>query len=54
MGCLESKKDVTTSTISRYNKSVSNFKYSDELIDFSTFFPPGTYSALARNLTKEI
>lgn len=33
---------------------ISAFKNADELQDFATFFPEGTKSALARNLTQEI
>jgi len=35
-------------------KKTSAFKTSDELLDFDTFFPKGTKSALARCMTKEM
>lgn len=35
-------------------KKTSAFKTSDELLDFDTFFPKGTKSALSRCMTKEM
>ena len=36
------------------HKKVSAYATADQLMDFNKFFPPGTNSALSRNLTKEI
>ena len=51
MGCSGSKSGVTEA---HKKDNVSSFKSADELVDFSTFFPKGTSSALSRNLTQEI